>query len=240
MATRRILHAGLNLTPHFTSFLTYRLGSATAFLLLALLPPHVFAANARPAADADVVAGARADPPQVSRLVLRLRPEARPAEGEPISSASLATLQNYLGQRLAGASVTAAGNQVIELANPVSAATAQALANSLRLRGDVVWAEVERGSGAGPTAAKSAVATGSGSAAVRRLIVTFADAELAQASRRNARLGVDHDAVLSNAAGMSLHVARATVGGAWLVELPAAVDTTTAEAFLSMFWCSRQ
>jgi serine protease len=53
---------------------------------------------------------------------------------------------------------------------------------------------------------------------------------LAQASRLNAKLGVDHDALLSNAAGTPLHVARATVGGAWLVEFPAAVDVATAEA----------
>jgi serine protease len=220
------LHAGLNLKQLFT----HRLGVAAAFLLVALPPQQVLAASAQPPADAVAMVGANSDAAQVSRLVVRLRPEARPAEGNPISAATLAALESYLGQRLSGASVTAAGNQVIELATPVSAATATQLANALRLRGDVVWAEVERGTGTRPIAVKAMATSGSNAPTVRRLIVTFADAELAQASRRNAKLGVDQDAVLSKAAGTALHVARATVGGAWLVEFPAAVDMATAEA----------
>ncbi len=50
------------------------------------------------------------------------------------------------------------------------------------------------------------------------------------ASRSNASAGADRDAELSNAAGTPLHVTRASVGGAWIVELPAAVDTATARA----------
>ena len=59
----------------------------------------------------------------------------------------LAELQRTLGVPLAGATATAAGNQVVELADPVDAATARQFANALRLRGDVVWAEIERGTG---------------------------------------------------------------------------------------------
>ena len=167
---------------------------------------------------------------QVSLLVLRLRPDARPAEGASLSSAKLSELQGYLGQPLVGASVTAAGNQVLELANPVSNATAKQLVNALRMRSDVVWAEVERGSGARPTATKSSVVSGAGTPSVRRLIVTFANAQLALASRRNAKPDVDQDAALSNAAGTELRVSRATLGGAWLVEFPVPVDVATAEA----------
>ncbi len=163
---------------------------------------------------------------QVSRLVLRLRPDARPAGNTPLDAARLAELQSVLGQSLAGSAVTSAGNQVIELATPVSAATAKQLVNTLRMRGDIVWAEVERV--ARPTVAKSSLAAESPS--IRRLIVTFADPQWAMASRSNASAGAERDAELSNAAGTPLHVARASVGGAWIVELPVAVDTATARA----------
>jgi serine protease len=67
-------------------------------------------------------------------------------------------------------------------------------------------------------------------AAVRRLIVTFADPELAEAARRNERLGIGRDAELSAATGSALRVLRPTVGGAWLVALPAGVENAAAEA----------
>ena len=194
-------------------------------ILVTLLPMHAFAAGAPPVANVAAAPAAA----QVNRLVLRLRSDARPAAGGPLGSAALAELQGYLGRPLAGATATAAGNQVIELATPVSRAAANELANALRLRGDVVWAEVERGAGTRTVAAKSMQEGGAGTGSVRRLIVTFADAQMAQASRRNDNPGNAHDAALSSAAGTPLHIVRATVGGAWLVELPDAVATAAAE-----------
>ncbi len=196
-------------------------------VLVSMLAPSARAADAQAAgAPATVDAGAVT----VSRLVLRLRPEARPSDGEPLSVAALAALQSFLGQPLAGATATPAGNQSIELARPVSPAVARQLVNALRMRGDVVWAEVERGHGARSALLKSTVAAGAGAANVRHLIVTFADAQSVQASRRNEKLGIDRDAALSGVAAMPLHVERAVAGGAWLVTFPAAVDAATAEA----------
>ncbi|MEO8346719.1 MAG: S8 family peptidase [Betaproteobacteria bacterium] len=178
-----------------------------------------------------MAAAADAGTTQVSRLVLRLRADARPAEGQLLSTAALASLQGTLGQTLSGVTVTATGNAILELAHPVSTPVARQLANALRVRDDVVWAEIARGTGVRPTSAKTAVASaGTDTASVRRLIVTFADTQLAQASQRNEKPGVDRDVAVSDAAGTSLHVSRATVGGAWLVEFPVAVDMATAQA----------
>jgi serine protease len=193
--------------------------------LIMLLPPAALAAGILPAVDI-----ATADPgAAVSRLVLRLRPEARTAEGAPLGRAMLADLQRTLGVRLAGATATAAGNLVIELADPVAAADARQFVNALRLRGDVVWAETERGTGGRAATTKAAATTGTGTPSVRRLIVTFADASLASAARSNATLGTGQDAALSTAAGTPLRVGRAMAGGAWRVEFPQPVDAATAE-----------
>ena len=193
-----------------------------------MLPPHAAFAAGTLSSAAGVAAGSGAA--TVSRLVLRLRSDTRPAEGAPLGSEALAELQRTLGVPLAGATATGAGNQVIELAAPVDASTARQLVNALRLRGDVVWAEVERGTGMRPPSTKAAAAAGTGTPAVRRLIVTFADASLAGAARRNASLGTEQDADISRAAGTPLRVARAMAGGAWLVEFPESVDAATAEA----------
>lgn len=174
-----------------------------------------------------------ADASQVSRLVVRLNRVARPAKGESLGDAQLAALQSSLGIALVGATTTAAGNQVLELAHPVSTAAAKQLVQALRMRGDVVWAEVERGAGAPSTNIKSSMPGSAGSPTVRQLIVTFADAQLAQASRLNQKLTVAHDASLSTAAGTALHVKRAAAGGAWIAEFLAAVDIATAETIAS-------
>ena len=65
---------------------------------------------------------------------------------------------------------------------------------------------------------------------IRRLIVTFADPALANASRANAKLTPGHDAALTGALGAPAHVMRAMVGGAWVVELMQAVDMQSALA----------
>ena len=190
---------------------------AALVLLATVLPGLSLAASGAEAGPGDA---------PVSRLVLRLRPDARPAGNAPLAADRLAELQSVLGQSLAGSTVTSAGNQVLELATPVSATTAKQLVNTLRMHGDIVWAEVERVPR--PMVPKSSLAAESPS--IRRLIVTFADPQWAMASRSNASAGADRDAELSNAAGTPLHVTRPSVGGAWIVELPAAVDTATARA----------
>ena len=194
---------------------------------MVLLPRLGVAANPQPAADPAAPVSADSAAASVSRLVVRLRPGARRAEGVALDSAQLTQLQGYLGVALAGASATAAGNEVLELARPVSPATARQLANALRMHSDVAWAEVGRGISGEP---KTAVVGGAGAPVVRQFIVTFADAQLAQASRRNEKLTIAHDATLSDAAGTPLHVKRAMVGGAWVAESLAAVDVGTAEA----------
>ncbi len=210
-------------------FIANRFGRLTALLLAVLLAPSVGAAGMQTTADPAAV-NVDADGAAITRLVLRFRPEARPAEGQPLSSHALEALSSFLGVSLTRASVTAAGNQVIELARPVGVSEARQLANTLRMRGDIVWAEVERGQAALPAQLKSTTVAGAGPANVRRLIVTFGDTSSIQASRRNDRPGGERDAAISDAAATPLRVARATVGGAWLVEFPAAVDAATAEA----------
>ncbi len=209
------------------NFLAHGIGRTAALALIALLPQLGVAADPQPAAEPAAQATADSSAGRVSRLVVRLRPAARLAGGVALPSAQLAELQGYLGVALAGASATAAGNQILELASPVSVATARRLANLLRMRGDVAWAEIGRGISDRP---KAAVVGSAGPPVVRQFIVTFADAQLAQASRRNEKLTMAHDAALSDAAGAPLHVKRAMVGGAWVAESLAAVDVGTAEA----------
>jgi len=194
-----------------------------ALILTASLPQPAFCGDA----GAAEVAGSQSA--EVARLTLRLRPGARPAEGQPLSAATFAELQRHLGVRLAGNTGTAAGNHVVVLETPVNAAVATQLVNALRLRSDVAWAEIERGAGVLPIAAKATATAAAASRTVRRLIVTFAEPELVQASRRNANLGTAQDATLSAVAGTPMHVVRAMSGGAWLVQFLENVDTARAE-----------
>ena len=194
-----------------------------ALILTASLPQPAFAGDA---AAAEVTGSKSAE---VNRLVLRLRPGARPAEGQPLPAATLAEMQRHIGVRLAGNTVTAAGNHIVLLETPVSATVATRLVNALRLRGDVAWAEVERGAGVRTSAAMATAAGTTASPSVRRLIVTFADSELVQASRKNANLGTTQDATLSAIAGTPMHVVRAMSGGAWLVQFLESVDMARAE-----------
>jgi serine protease len=194
-----------------------------ALILVAALPQPALAGGAAAAE----ITGSRS--PEVGQLVLRLRPGVRPADGQPLSAAALVELQRNLGVRLAGATATAGGNQILLLETPVSAAVAAQLVNTLRLRGDVVWAELGRGAGVRKGATKAAAAVAASSLSVRRLIVTFADAQLAQASRKNASLGATQDAALTAAAGTPMRVVRAMSGGAWLVQFSQDVDVAGAE-----------
>jgi len=195
-----------------------------ALFLVAALPQQIFAGNA----DAAEITSPKSA--EVSRLVLRLRPGNQPAASHPLSDATLAELQRDVGVRLAGATATTAGNYIVLLETPVSTAIATQLVNALRLRSDVVWAETERGAGPPASVTKATAAGTTGTKSVRRLIVTFADAQLAQAARANASLGSAQDAALSAAVGAPMHVVRAMSGGAWLVQFSQAVAVAEAEA----------
>ena len=135
---------------------------------------------------------------EVNRLVLRLRPGARPADGQPLPAATLAELQRHLGVRLAGNTVTAAGNHVVLLETPVNAAVAKQLVNALRLRGDVAWAEVERGAGARPSSGHGNCRGHAASPSVRRLIVTFADPQWCRRRAETPTRRTAQDATLSD------------------------------------------
>jgi hypothetical protein len=168
----------------------------------------------------------------VTAFIVHFIPTVHPRAGEPLSAAILSEMQLQLGQALTAGAPTRAGDPVIRLAAPVSGATAQELLNRLRMRGDVVWAELDPAQPAPSVAAKAAAGrvTASGAPTVRRLIVTFSEPALAHAARLNASLGTERDAALSVAGERPLHVMRATVGGAWLVEPLAKLDIATAEA----------
>jgi serine protease len=201
-----------------------RIAVAVAWSLAALLPSLPASGQVRPA----IAPGS--DGQKVSRIQLRIASQVRPAAGTQLGGTPVADLERALGRPIVAVTTNAAGNQVLELAAPVDLGTARQLVDALRLRADVVWAEIERGRGASAPAAKSAAAGQGGLPTVRRLLVTLADPLLADASRVNAKLGTEYDAALSAAAGAPLRVARAIAGGAWLVELATAVDTATAES----------
>jgi serine protease len=196
----------------------FRFGGAICIVVLLASPETTTFAQSSPLAATALSA-------PISRLVIRLRAGSRPEAGQTLAPEQLSELQGTLGSSLAGSSATAAGDHVLTLATPVSVATARTFVDALRRRGDIVWAEIERG--AAPTRTSTAT---TGGAPVRRLIVTFADPQLAQASRGNAKVGAEHDTALSTAAGTPLHVARAIAGGAWVVELLAAVPAASAES----------
>lgn len=191
-----------------------RLRVAGAMGLLALLPLQAYVAAA--------------DVP-VSHLRLRLRADVVSANDAPSNDNGLAELGRFLGYPLAASTRTSTGDEVLRLKAPVDVATAKRLVNALRMRSDVVWAEIDRGEVASSPKPNVAAAN-AGSPLIYRLIVTFADPALAQASRLDAKLGTGRDDPLSAAAGTPLHVARATVGGAWIVELFVAVDAASAQA----------
>ena len=190
--------------------------------LASLLPFSALAADAPPG---NVGLGT-----PVTQLVLRFRADVRPADGQALGGAAVADLQRIIGRPVASVGVSRGGNQVITLANAVELATAKQLVNALRMRGDVVWAEVERGAGARTLVTKANIVANGGAANIGRLIVTFADEQAATASRSNAKPTPDFDDALTRAAGTPLHVARASIAGSWLVDLPNAVDAATAEA----------
>ena len=169
------------------------------------------------------------DRPLVSRLVVRFQPDVHPPAGRALGDPLLSELQLSLGRSLGVAPPTRAGNQILTLAEPVSVTEAKRLVNVLRLRRDVLWAELDR-SEVRSSGRKSAIAAVDDKPIVRRFIVTFSDPAAGDLARNNQRLGDEWDQLLSAGAGVPMHVVRPTVGGAWIVELPSLVSRARAEA----------
>ncbi|HEV3240378.1 MAG TPA: S8 family peptidase [Casimicrobiaceae bacterium] len=162
------------------------------------------------------------EPVTISRLVIRFRPGVHPAEGERLGEPLLRELRAATGHPLSLGSPTRSGDQVLLLDHPASVPEARRLLGTLRMRPDVLWAEFER-STSGAVGAKAAAAA-KPAPLIRQFIVTFSDPATAVLARNNQRLGAQWDALLSQGAGVPMHVLRPTVGGAWIVAVLVAVS----------------
>jgi hypothetical protein len=211
--------------PDFRQLLSRRFLSLIAGLLFA------WSAYA-PAATGDAPAGsvtAMGIEPRVTRLVVRFRSGSDAPDSGSIRGALLDEVRASLGHAMSATPSTSARNHILRLTQPVNLREARRLVGVLRMRHDVVYAELDSGEN-GPDVARTTSATrGGGAPTIRRLLVTFAEPGLAAKSRNTEKLDAEWDQKLSAAAGVPLRVARATIGGAWVVELFAAVDVATAE-----------
>ncbi|MBP8006882.1 MAG: S8 family serine peptidase, partial [Burkholderiales bacterium] len=158
----------------------------------------------------------------VSRLVVRFRPGVQPEAGARLAGRQLADLRMALGRDFTVDAPTRTGDQVLVLAEPATPSEAKAIVKALRMRPDVLRADVERASRS--TSGANARAKSSADAAtIARFIVQFDDPATRSAAANNQKLSADHDRMLSAAAGVDLRVVRATAGGAWVVETAAPV-----------------
>ena len=153
----------------------------------------------------------------VSRLVVRFRPGVQPEAGARLAGRQLADLRMALGRDFTVDAPTRTGDQVLVLAEPATPSEAKAIVKALRMRPDVLRADVERVSRTTPGATARAKSSAD-AATITRFIVQFDDPATRAAAANNRKLSVDHDRMLSAAAGVDLRVVRATAGGAWVVE----------------------
>lgn len=172
---------------------------------------------------------APADRIAVSRIVVRLQPGMHPADGAPIDDALRARLERAAKHRFAVGTPSGAGDEVLVLSVPVTLAEGRRIVARLRMQREVLRAELDPREIARP-ASKSARINDDEKPMIRRFIVTFSDPETALRSRANGRLGPEWDALLSAGAGVPMHVVRATIGGAWIVETLAASTHERADA----------
>jgi len=166
--------------------------------------------------DAAPAAAAEARVMPLTRIVLRLRPGVHPEQGARLSGRMLADLRLAVGAPFAVDAPTRLGDQVLVLAEPVRPAEAKAIVHTLRMRPEVLRADVERATRV-PAAAVGRLKMADKST-VRRFVVQFEDAATRWASARNEKLSVDFDKMLTRAAGVDMRIVRATAGGAWVVE----------------------
>jgi serine protease len=185
-------------------------------------------------AAADVTPGsvaASASQPRVAQFVVRFRPGHAGLENGRVGGPLLEELQALLGRSLTVTPTASRGNHTLQLAHPVDVAEARRLLGQLRMRSDVVYAELAPGERAQTPVAPATASEGKARPTISRLIVIFADPSLALASQHSEKPGAGWDERLSASAGVPVRVARPTVAGAWVVELLGAVDVATAEAF---------
>lgn len=193
----------------------FRAFAAAAAMMLAL------PIGAAPPIDA-LPPGAKASPPAVTRIVVRLRLDAATAATAP-AARSIVDLRAALGRHFEVRPAARAGDMLLVFAEPLSPADAKSVLHALRMRGDVLRADVERESRSAPGALARAKAA-SDAEQVTRFIVTFEDPGTRFASATNQKLGAEHDKMLTAAAGVAMRVERATVGGAWVVDLATPVS----------------
>jgi serine protease len=191
--------------------------------------PSLIAAPTATVGDVPHSAAFMTDQPAVPRLIVRFRRHVHPAQDQILGDPLLTELQVALGRKLGIGSPTRRGDQVLILADPTSLAEAKRLLGVLRMRSDVVWAELDRSKPAGFTAGSAVTTSADDQTVIRRFIVTFADPAVGDLARNNQRLGNEWDQLLSAGAGVPMRVVRPTVGGAWIVEMLSAVSRSHAE-----------
>ncbi len=172
-----------------------------------------------------------ADPETIARIAVRFTPGLQPAAGETIPEAVVTQLQNTLGRKLSVAPPTRTGDQILVLAEPVTVGEMRHLLNILRMRGDVVRADVdhsERTRLAEKHSPRKTTAATAEKPTVRRFIVTFSDPEAAELAHNNAAPKAEWDRMLSIGAGVPMRVLRPMGGGAWVVETLGAVTRSRA------------
>jgi subtilisin family serine protease len=208
-----------------------------AIVLLSLVSLPSMGVVAEPIAGSEAAspsAIATSNPSLVSRLIVRFRPEVHPPLGQVVGDPLLAELQGAVGRPLGVAPPTRAGDQILTLTDPVSLTEAKRLINILRMRRDVLRAEMDRSERVRFATRQSATATPDELPIVRRFIVTLTDPAAGDLARNNQRLGPEWDQLLSDGARVPMHVVRPTVGGAWIVEMLTAVTRSRAADLAAM------
>lgn len=180
----------------------------------------------------------------VDRALVLFRQDAGQAGGA-VDPLILTQISVAAGQNVVDAGASPTGARVLQLSQPVQLGAVRELLGVLRQRADVVWAELDPAQRQVPLSSsqRSRILASkfldAEAANVVQLMITLSDLDTQQASRENKLLGPDWDAMLSEAALVPLHVARATVGGAWIVQLPYAMNEAEATAIASRLVASR-
>ncbi len=198
-------------------------------LLASLWPMLLTAEPVAMDARSPMAQAAAARPATVSRIVIGLVPAVQPLAGEAIDAALRDRLQAAVGQPLVVGRATRYGDQVVTLSTPVSVKEAKRIVGVLRMQPDVLRAELDRRESP-RNMARSQPAAEDSKPVIKQFIVTFEDPTTRDLAAANGRSGPEWDALLTTGAGVSMHVVRPTIGGAWIVETLSAVTRERADA----------
>lgn len=212
-----------------------RLAGRIAIALGAALFAGVSSAAGTPPAADGVAATAPMDvfPGSGQRLVIRFRSEAKVGPGGVLSPELKADLERTIGGSLRVEGVTAGGDSILVLGESLGTDDVKRALNALRMRADVLRADLERNATtrlASKRLRLKAPAAPDDAAVVRQFIITFTDPGTRERASRNEPLGGDALALVQAAAGVPVEVVRPTVGGAWIVALPAPISRSAAQA----------